>query len=65
MVDFSGADHAAQPSRLDDKDALDCVEKNLQHAYKSPTAELTNYEFVNWPKQQWARAPTAFRNAET
>jgi monoamine oxidase len=60
MVAFSGAHHAAELSKLDDKSALNRVEADLQDTYKGLSSEVTDSEFVNWPTRDWAWASYSF-----
>jgi monoamine oxidase len=62
MVAFSGADHAEELSKLDDQNALNRVEADLQNTYKNFSAAVTGSEFVNWPTRDWAWASYSFPN---
>jgi monoamine oxidase len=60
MVAFSGADHAEKLSKLNNQNALNRVEANLQNTYKGFSAAVTGSEFVNWPTREWAWASYSF-----
>jgi monoamine oxidase len=62
MVAFSGADHAAALSKLDNKNALNRVEANLRQTYQNFSAAVTGSEFVNWPTRDWAWSSYSFPN---
>jgi monoamine oxidase len=60
MVAFSGADHAESLSQLTDHDALASVIASLERVYKKAADNPVGFEFVNWPKQAWAKASYSF-----
>ncbi len=61
LVGFSGAQHADTLSKLPNAAAVQAsVVADLQDIYKKTGTELTNFEFMNWPKEPWALASYSF-----
>jgi monoamine oxidase len=62
LVAFAGAKHAAELSKLSDKDAEHSVIGCLENVYKGMSSKVSDSKFVNWPKQKWAKASYSFPN---
>lgn len=60
MVGFSGANHAAELSRLSDPAALNRVAAQLDLTYTNLSKKSVHQEFVNWPTRDWAWASYSF-----
>jgi len=60
MVAFSGADHADKLSKMTAAAVKASVVADLQEIYAKTAAELTNFEFMNWPREPWALASYSF-----
>ncbi|MGA2431268.1 MAG: FAD-dependent oxidoreductase [Candidatus Acidiferrum sp.] len=62
LVAFSGADHAARLSSMDDSNAQAAITAGLEQVYKQASKKVTNFKFMNWPKEEWAQASYSFPN---
>jgi monoamine oxidase len=60
MVAFSGADHADKLSKMTAAAVKASMIAGLKEIYKKTGAELTNFEFMNWPREPWALASYSF-----
>jgi monoamine oxidase len=60
MVAFSGANHAAELSKLSDPHALQRVTAQLDLTYTNLSKRALHKEFVNWPTRDWAWASYSF-----
>ena len=60
MVGFSGANHAAQLSEMGDQAARIAIIDGLEEVYKRTSTHARNFEFMNWPKRDWAWASYSF-----
>jgi monoamine oxidase len=62
LVAFSGADHAARLSAMDDPAAETAISAGLEQIYKHASKKAKNFKFMNWPKEEWAQASYSFPN---
>ena len=60
LVAFSGSDHAAQLSDMEDQVAQASMIAGLEQVYKHTSKKVTNFRFMNWPKEKWAHASYSF-----
>ena len=60
LVAFSGADHAARLSAMDDPTAKAAITDGLEQVYKHTSKKVKNFKFMNWPKEDWAQASYSF-----
>jgi monoamine oxidase len=60
MVAFSGADNAAELSKLSDSAALNRVTTQLEETYKTLSAKVVASTFENWPTRDWTWASYSF-----
>jgi monoamine oxidase len=57
---LSGARHAADLSDMDDPTAESSMITGLEQVYKRASQKIKNFRFMNWPKEEWARASYSF-----
>lgn len=62
LVAFSGADHAAALSSMNDSNAEKAITTDLEQGYKHTSKKVKNFKFMNWPKEEWAQASYSFPN---
>jgi monoamine oxidase len=60
LVAFSGSDHAAQLSDMEDHMAQASMIAGLEQVYKHTSKKVKNFRFMNWPKEKWAHASYSF-----
>jgi monoamine oxidase len=60
LVAFSGADHAANLSAMNDVTAEAAIVDGLEQVYKHTSKKVKKFKFMNWPKEQWAQASYSF-----
>jgi monoamine oxidase len=60
LVAFSGAEHAAELSAMDDAPARSAMLAGLEQVYKHASQMVKNFQFMNWPKKEWACASYSF-----
>jgi monoamine oxidase len=60
LVCFSGADHAATLSAMDDPTAEAAIVAGLEQVYKRTSKTDKKFKFMNWPKEKWAQASYSF-----
>jgi len=60
LVAFSGADHAAKLSDMDDPTAQAAITAGLEQVYEHTSQRVKNFKFMNWPKEKWTQASYSF-----